>query len=246
VRLAVLLLVALALTGCESNQERSAKIEKVRKPQEEAVVRRLAAERRALTITRVSTKLRVTGETILQGSEGSSTAVVTLRNLTATAMREVPIQIDVEDAAGKTIFTNDTPGASSGLSTVPLVGAHATATWIDDQVLAAGKPASVSAKLGEGTPVGGAAPSIAIVGAHQYVDPTNGPALEGTVVNRSNVAQQELIVDAVVQRAGKVLAAGRAVLPSAPVGSQSRFQLFFAGKPTGGTLEVSAPATSFG
>jgi hypothetical protein len=251
VRLAALARTALAcalvgaLSACESNQERSAKIEKADHHQELETARRIELAERALTITRPSTKVKVVTAGLLRGSEGTA-AVVTLRNLSSTALRDVPIEIEVKDAHGAKLYSNDVAGLGAGLNSEPLLGAHATTTWIDDQVQAAGTPASVSAKVGEGTPVTGAIPSLSVEGAHQYQDPTNGPAAEGSVVNRSHVSQQEVIVYATVRRGGQVVAAGRAVLPSAPAGGSTRFQLFFICKPTGGSLEVSVPPTTFG
>ena len=93
------MLAALALTACESNQERSAKLEKAAKVQEGAAARRRALAQRALTITRPSTKVKVTGATLVRGSEGAA-AVITLRNVSATALRDLPIQITVRDARG--------------------------------------------------------------------------------------------------------------------------------------------------
>jgi hypothetical protein len=241
----VLAALALTLTACESNQERSAKIEKAQAAHDREVTRHLALTERALSITHPSTKVEVIGTTVLRGSEGAA-AVLTLRNLSATTLRDVPIEITVKDAQGATVYTNDTPGLATGLNAAPLVPAHATTTWIDDQVQATSTPASVTAKVGEGTPATGAIPSLSVEGAHQYTDPTNGPAVEGSIVNHSHVGQQELIVDALVRRGGTIVAAGRAVLPTAPVGASTRFQLFFTGNPHGGQLEVQAPATTLG
>jgi hypothetical protein len=244
-RVALACVLSAALSACESNQERSAKIEKADHRQELETERRIELAERALTITHPSTRVKVLATGLLRGSEGMA-AVVTLRNLSATALRDIPIEITVTNAHGAKLYSNDVAGLGAGLNSEPLLGAHATATWIDDQVQATGTPASVSAKVGEGTPVAGAIPSLSIEGARQYVDPTNGPAAEGSLVNRSHVSQQELIVFATVRRDGQIVAAGRAVLPSAPAGSSTRFQLFFIGRPSGGSLEVSAPATTLG
>jgi hypothetical protein len=244
-RLALACVLVAALTACESNQERSAKIEKADHRQELETERHIELAERALTITHPSTKVKVLATGLLKGAEGMA-AVVTLRNLSGTALRDVPIEVTVENAQGAKLYSNDVAGLGAGLNSDPLLGAHATATWIDDQVQAAGTAASVSAKVGEGTPVAGAVPSLSVTGARQYEDPTNGPAAEGSVVNHSHVSQQELIVFATVRRGGRIVAAGRALLPSAPAGSSTRFQLFFIGKPGGGSLEVSVPPTTFG
>ena len=50
----------------------------------------------------------------------------------------------------------------------------------------------------------------------------------------------------VARRAGRIVAAGRAVLPELPAGSRLPFQIFFVGDPHGAQLQVSAPATTAG
>jgi hypothetical protein len=245
VRLAALVLAALALTACETNQERSAKLEKAGKQRERAAVARRTLAERVLTITHQSTKVKVTATAVLSSSEGAA-AVVSLHNVSNTSLRDVPIQIHVLDSRGASIYTNDTPGLAPALVSAPLLPAHGTLTWVDDQVQASGTPSSVSVKVGEGTPAAGAPPSLDVAGAHQYEDPTSGPTAEGSIVNHSAVSQQELVVYAVARRAGKIVAAGRAVLPSVPAGASTRFQVFFIGDPRGGSLEVNAPASTLG
>ena len=234
------MLAALALAGCESNQERSARLEKAAQRQQRATRQRTALAQRGVSITRPSTKVRVLAAAVVKGSEGSA-AVVTLRNVSSTPLSNVPIQIDVKNARGASIYTNSVPGLSATLASAALVPAHATLTWIDDQVQATGTPTSVLAKVGEGTPVRAPTPHLSVTGVHV----AEGQA-EGNVVNHSAVGQQELVVDAVSRRAGRVIAAGRAVLPAAPAGGSTPFQVFFVGNPAGGQLEVSAPATTSG
>jgi hypothetical protein len=233
-------LVALALTGCESNQERSAKLEKVERPREEEAARHRALAQRALTITRASTRVKVIATAIVHDAEGAA-AVVSLRNTSSTPLGDVPIQITVRNARGASVYTNSTPGLSPTLLSVALLPAHGVVTWIDDQVQAAGTPASVSAKVGEGTPAAGATPKLEVVGAH-----LSEAQAEGNVVNHSAVVQQELVVDALARRAGRIVAAGRAVLAQAAAGATTPFQIFFVGDPSGALLEVSAPATTQG
>ncbi|MCW3019482.1 MAG: hypothetical protein JWN10_1790 [Solirubrobacterales bacterium] len=239
-RLAALALAALVLAACESNQERSAKLEKVAKLHEGDAARRRALAQRALTITRPSTKVKVTGAMLVRGPEGAA-AVVTLRNVSATPLRDLPVQITVRDARGASVYTNAVAGLSPTLASVALIPAHAQLTWIDDQVQATGAPASVTAKVGEGAPAGGAVPRLRLEGTH-----LSEAQAEGSLVNDSRASQQEVIVDAVARRAGRIVAAGRAVLASAPAGASTPFQIFFVGDPSGAQLEVSAPATTLG
>jgi hypothetical protein len=244
VRWAALALAALALTGCETTAERSAKLERAAKQHERHAGGGLV--QRGLSISRQSTKVRVSATTVLHSSEGTA-AVVTLRNLSATPLRDVPIEITVKDTRGAAVYTNDVPGLAAALVSVPLLPAHATTTWIDDQILpTGGTPASVTAKVGEGLPATGAIPELSIEGAHLFEDPASGPSAEGSVVNHSPVSQQELVVYALALRAGKIVAAGRAVLPQAPAGASTHFQLYFIGDPRGAQLQLGAPATTLG
>jgi hypothetical protein len=238
-------LAALALTACESSQEKSAKLEKVAKREASEARRRRTVAKQGLSITRQSTKVRVSETAVVHSSEGVA-AVVTLRNVSATALRDLPIEITVRNARGGALYTNNTPGLAAALVSVALLPAHSSASWIDDQVPATGIPTSVTAKIGEGAPVTKAIPRLSIQGTHLASDATSGPEVEGTVVNHSSVSQRELVVYAVARRAGRAVAAGRAVIPEAPAGAAARFQVFFIGSPQGGQLEVSAPPSTVG
>lgn len=243
-RRAALVLVALALTGCESNQERSAKLEKLDKHQEREAAQRRALAQRALTITRPSSRVKVIATALVSSSEGAA-AIVTLRNTSSTPLLDVPIQIVVRNTHGASVYSNDIAGLATTLVSVALVPAHKVLTWIDDQVQASGTPSSVSARVGEGTPATGAIPTLGVEDAH-LAEEQAGAEAEGSVVNRSAVAQQEVVVYGLARRSGRIVAAGRAVLRTAPAGSTTPFQLFFVGDPSGAQLEVSAPATTPG
>jgi hypothetical protein len=240
VRRAALVLAVLAITGCESNQERSAKLEKAAKQREGEAAQRRQLAQRALTITRESDKVKVTATAIVRGSEGAA-AVVTLRNVSATALRDIPIQITVRDARGASIYTNAIPGLSPTLLSAALIPAHGAMTWIDDQVQGTGTPVSVSAKVGEGAPVTGAIPKLSVEGAHLAE-----AQAEGNLVNHSGVSQQELVIYGVARRGGKIVAAGRALLPADSSGTSTPFQIFFVGNPRGAQLGITAPATTAG
>ena len=84
-RVAALLLVALALTACESSQETNAKLERIARREAKD---RPAAEQ-GLSIAKLSTRLTVLGTAVVSSSEGAA-AVVTVRNSSATALRSAP------------------------------------------------------------------------------------------------------------------------------------------------------------
>jgi hypothetical protein len=237
-RRAALVLVALALTGCETNQERSAKLERAAKQNEHEALLHGRSAQQGLSIKHPSTKIRVTDAAIVHGSEADA-AVITLKNTSATTLREVPIEITVKDTHGASLYTNDTPGTATTLVTAALLPAHGSFTWIDDQVQTSGLPANVSTEVGEGTPAAGAVPQLTVEGA-RLAEGT----VEGTVVNHSQVSQQELVVYAVAQRAGKLVAAGRAVLAVGAAGGPARVDRFLVGNAQGAQLRVTAPATT--
>jgi hypothetical protein len=88
-------------------------------------------------------------------------------------------------------------------------------------------------------------PNIAVTGVH-IAENSSAVNAEGAAVNRSSVAQQELVVFAIDLCAGKMLAAERAVLPNASANSSTQFQVVFIGNPKGASLQVSAPPTTLG
>jgi outer membrane murein-binding lipoprotein Lpp len=242
VALAVAVLAVLALAGCESSQDKNAKLEKAAKALEAKTLAKSAAAERASQITQPSRKVAVTGVTLLRSKEGLAT-VVTLHNRTGTPLREVPVKVVVRDASGRQLYTNAIPGQSAALVAAALIPAHGTLQWIDDQIPPQAGASRATAIAGE-APAAGAAPELRVTGAHIVDDPSSGPGAEGEVLNRSGVSQRELVVYAIARRGGSVVAAGRALVPEAAAHSSARFQLFFVGDPHGGTLEVSAPAST--
>lgn len=232
----LLALAALVLAGCESSQEKSAKLEKVAKLAE----RRTAQS--GLHITSPSKTVHAAETALVQGSEGAAVAV-TLRNSSSTAARDVPIEVTVSGAGGAVLYTNTASGTQRTLTTVPLVPAHGELVWVDDQVTAKGGT-KAAAIVGEGTAYRGAAPTITAGTPRLVEDPTNGLGAEGQVSNRSSTAQQELVVYAVARSGGRIVAAGRAVVPQLAAGASASYQVFFIGSPKGAALQVSAPPST--
>jgi hypothetical protein len=227
---------ALALTGCETTAEKSAALERT--------AHHAHLAERGLSIIKQSADVHVLGAVLVHGAEGAA-VVVTLRNDTAHVYKDVPIAITVKDAHGRAVFQNNAPGLETALTSLGSIPAHGVATWVEDQVPANGTPASVSAIVGEPPVANGPAPRIEVAGVHPGEE--NGSAVAaGTVRNRSNVAQQSLVVYVVARRAGQVVAAGRAILPEVSPGAVVPFQAFLVGAPTGSHLEANAPATTFG
>jgi hypothetical protein len=237
---AALLVLALMLTGCETNEQRHAQL-----VQQDKLAHHSASAQTGLVVGRESPYVKVLGTTVLHDADGTA-AVVRLRNDSSHALREVPISITLREPGGRTLYENDLPGLSAPLTHAPLLLPGQGFDWIDDQIPGSGTPGPLSVRVGAGPTATIHTPSIAVTGVHVFDDPTNGVGAEGTVLNRSAVAQQELVVFAIALRAGKIVAAGRAVLPEAPAHSSTSFQIFFIGNPKGASLQLSAPATTLG
>ncbi len=233
-----LALGCLALAGCETTQEQSAKLEKAAKR------RAVVANASGLHVAVASRTIRALAATALHSSEGTAVAVE-LANSSA-AEQEVPLLISLKEPGGGT-YTNGAPGLARSLTSVSYVPAHGTAVWVDDQIQLTGAPGAASAKVGEGKPVRGAPPAIA-VGAHKLEsEPSGGEAVTGTVTNRSAIDQRELVVYALAKRGGKTVAAGRSVLSSLAAGASGRFQIFLLGASArGAQLTLSAPPSTLG
>jgi hypothetical protein len=236
VRRTALVALALApvLAGCQTTQEKSAQLEKAAKRS-----RAHAQKGAGLRVTRPSRQVRVVASVLVHGGEGSA-AVVTLRNTSATALREIPLAIEVAGPHRAVQYTNAGAGLSAPLTGLPYLAAHATVTWVDDQVQYS-PPATLRVRVGEAPPAH-AAPALSVSGVKAFEDPSNGPGAEGMVLNRSTTAQHELVVYAVARRGGRVVAAGRGVIPLLAPGQSTRFAAYLVGgSPSGASLEVAAP-----
>jgi hypothetical protein len=231
----VLVALALPLAGCESNQERSAKIEKTAKHH--------TITQKGLAIAHASTQVEVLSAEVIGGTEGAA-AAVTVRNSTPHTLRSVPIAITVKNTRGQTIYQNNTPGLEAGLTQISSLPPHGTITWVDDQVTPPGGPANVGATVGEAPTASGPEPKIEVQGTH-IVEASTGE-VAGTLHNSSSVTQQHLVVYLIARRAGRIVAAGRAILPEVAPGAPVPFQAFLVGPLAGATLQASAPATTFG
>ncbi len=232
------MLVAVTASGCETNAERSAALE--RTAHSHAVARQTG-----VTVGKQNPAVQVVGTVAVQ-REGRTAVVVTLRNTSSQTLRNAPIEITVKGAGGKVAYQNSTPGLAPSLTTVALLQPGAQTVWIDDQVQSTSAPKGVSARVGQAPSAPGPAPQLSIEGVHSFEEPGSGAGAEGTVTNHSTVTQQELVVYALARRGGRVVAAGRALLPELAAGQSAPYQAYMIGSPKGAKLEASAPPTTLG
>jgi hypothetical protein len=232
----LLALAVLTASGCETSAEKSAELEK-------SALKAQAARPAAhgLQITRANPDVKVVATTLLHSSEGSA-AVVTLRNSSSHALHDVPIAVELVGAGGQVVYTNTEAGVAKSLISVGLVPAHGVLSWVDDQIRGSG---TLRVRIGPAPTASGPIPSVAVSRA-QLSEEAGGAGALGTVTNHSGVAQQELVVFAIARRGGRIVAAGRSVLPTLPGGSSAHFQAFLVGAAAGARLAASAPPTTLG
>jgi len=237
---ALLVLVALALTGCETTAEKSARLERAAK----ALASHRQAAARALTVTSPSRYVKVLGATLVHGGQqgAGSAVVVQVRNDSARPLRTVPIAIAVRDAAGKPTYENSEPGLEAALVSIPALAPHAVVSWVDDQV-AAGGGRSVTARVGESaTDSPAALPRTSVSGLHLSEASGSGEA-EGNVANGSAIPLRNLVVFVTATRAGRPVAAARAIVSELAPHSSHSFTAVLVGDPRGAQLQAGAPAS---
>ena len=222
--------VALVTTGCESTQDKSAKIAAELGP---------VAQEKGLRISKQSQDVSVVSTTVLSDANGAAVVVV-LRNDSNRDLAEVPLLIDVLDAKGKSVYRNDVPGIEPALASIPLIPAGGEVAWVHDQVLATGKPASVKAKVGEGVEFSGQRPAVSVSDPKLESDPYTGVAAGGVVVNESGEDLERLLLYAVAREGGKIVAAGRgAIEPLKDKPKPVPYNIYFIGDPKGAEITVS-------
>jgi hypothetical protein len=225
-------LAVVGLSACQSTKQRSAELEKdgETKLLSEAGVR----------IEKESTDVKVISTTLLSDRNGSA-VVVGLRNDSGKNLVDVPILIEVRDAQGKSVYSNDIPGIEPALAHVPYIAAGGETDWVNDQVLASGKPKSVKVRVGASSDsYEGSLPDIEISEPKVEGDPVSGLEATGTVVNRTGEEQDRLLLYALARRGGKVVAVGRGAIEHMKAATKPlHYDIFFIGDPAGAAIELT-------
>jgi hypothetical protein len=226
---------AVLLAGCQSTQDRSAEIKR-------KGLKKLANQH-GLVVSRQTPDVRILSTVTLHDSNGSA-VVVRMRNLAPRPLVQPPIAVDVEDAAGKSIYRNDTPGLETSLVQAALLPARGELWWVDDQVQPSGTPARAKALVGNARQATGPVPRVDLREVHIFIDPVSGVGVKGQAFNRSRIEQPRLVIYCVARKHGRVVAAGRSIIERLRVDKPSRFTVFFIGDPRGAALTLAAPPTA--
>ncbi len=227
-----LALLALGtLSACQSTQSRSAELE-----EENSTV---LLEEDGVTVTEEDPNIKVVSTTVLSEAEGNA-VVVELHNDSNDDLVDVPISVDVLDAKGRSVYRNDAPGLEQALVAVPFIPARGDAVWVNDQVLAVGRPVSAKVKVGVGgIPYDGEQPEIEVSAPNLEGDPTSGIVADGDVVNRTGEDQNRFLIYAVARRGDEIVAAGRAAIEHLkPETKKVPYHVYFIGDPHGAKLSL--------
>jgi hypothetical protein len=230
-------LVLLGAAGCESTQDKSARLAE----QTGAV-----AKEEGVSVTTSNTNVEVLGTSVITDENGSA-VVVRMRNDSSKPQANVPIALDVQDAGGTTVFTNATPGIERSLTHAALIPVRGEAVWVNDQVFATSPPKSATAKVGaaEGNPPPDTA-DVRVGTVTLTEDPVSGLAATGAVTNSGAKDQRRILLTAIARKGEKVVAAGRGVVPRIRAGKRARFRIFFIGDPKGADLTVTVSPSPTG
>jgi hypothetical protein len=236
--LALAAVAPLGLAACQSTADKSARIAREGRQAVKAAGR--------LRVDRPNADVRAVRAVVVRGTGGAAAAAVELRNRGARAQADVPVLIDVRDAKGASVYRNDTVGLQPALQRLALVRGRGSAWWVNDQVLSASPPRTVTARVGAARTVARTA-DVALRDIHFESDAT-GRFLTGIATNKSRAVVRDVPVFGVALRGRRVVAAGRALLtrlvPAATAKKPFRFRLFFVGDPRGArvVLTVAPPA----
>jgi hypothetical protein len=227
------LLAAIALAGCETTEQESAKIAK-----------RLGHQEASAAVTQIKgadSSVRVVSAQIVSSASGDA-AVLELRNNSSHAQADIPILITVLDAAGKAVYSNSTVGESAPSGELSLLEAHATVWWVDPSVLArGGTPVRVVAKIGAPT---GSAPALSLAASKLAIGSNFvGPFIGGTATTDSSTAASDVTVYAVALAGSRVVAAGQSLIPTLAAHGSASFQVNVVGTTKGAKpVATLAPA----
>jgi hypothetical protein len=229
--------LAVAAAGCQSTQATSA--------ERQAEGKKLIESDKGLVVAKANPDIKVVDSTVLSDGNGSA-VVVQLKNESDQGFVNVPILIDVRDVKGKSVFKNTLPGLVDSLTEVPEIGPGQTVDWVNDQVLATGKPDSVKVKVGASAdPLPDTIPEIDLGEPKLKVDPVSGTEASGSIENKSQIEQKDLTLFAVARDGGKIVAAGRGGVKRLVVDPKrpATYHIFFIGDPEGADIDVSASPT---
>jgi hypothetical protein len=231
-------LVAAALSSCQSTQATSA---------ERAKHGDDLIEQKDIQIAQQSGEVEVEQAVVIPGDD-TSTVAVELKNTSQTGLINVPIQLDVRDAKGKSVFKNNTAGTDPTLVSVPVIGPGAEVWWVHDQIFPiGGEPKTVKVEVGEANEPFPEIPDVTASDPKLIKDPiSESEEVTGKVTNNTDEELKAVYLYAMATKGGKVVAAGRGAIDKLKPGAKkaATYNIFFtAGDPEGADITLSVTPT---
>ncbi len=198
------------------------------------------------TVAAAGSKLSVGGKTlptkiealIVDDELGAVAVVVEITNQGGAAV-EVPVAITLLDGTGAGVGNNTDAGIDPTLNHVPSIGAKATELYVNDGLSYDTAPASAKVVAGVGTAAG---KLIQLQLTGKVEQSIYGPVVRGVVTNPGGKQVVNVLVEAVIRKDGKIVAAGSARVAVVEPGKKGEYEIPLIGNPAGGKLAVWAPA----
>jgi hypothetical protein len=228
--------LSVVLAGCVSTQTKNARL----------VIEneRTIDSQTAVHVTRRNPQVAVTGVHLVRFSDGAAVAV-SLRNLAAHPLSDLPISVGIGGRHGARYYLNRRANLDYVDTHISALGAGAASTWVlplRHTKPPRGRPfADVGFAQTPTSTRDAALPSIEVtmVGAR-----TPG-RLEIALQNRSSVPQSRLPVYAVATRAGRYVGAGEATVAELSGSAHRTLRLQLLGTSSGATIQLFATPTIF-
>jgi hypothetical protein len=231
--LSLAVMAGSTLTACQSSQDKAKEIQ----------AQAQAAAPKPLVIPKPNKDVKVDDTALLHDQNGDA-VVVEVTSRSNQTLVDVPILVDIRDAQGKTIEKNDTAGLDFALNHIAVLKPHETFTWVNDQLQPSGIPKSAKVTIGEPEAKPPAKLPEIVVSPPKLGHDISGAKVSGTVTNRSQLDQSQLVLFAVARQGGRVVAAGRGLIKKSKVGAKpANYVIFFIGNPDGADVTIDAPPT---
>ena len=223
--------LTVVATGCQSTQSKSAEIAAALGP--------VRAEK-GLKITEESKDVKVLDTTLLSDENGTA-VVVEVENETDQTLVNVPLEIDVVDEKGKSVYTNTTPGLEPALTSIPILGPNQKLDWVHNQVLPAGVPDDVEVRVGaDATPYDGEIPDIEVEEPGIENDPVSGVNASALAINKTGEDQDRLLLFGVARQGDEIVAAGRGAIEKLKADRQRFYHVYFIGDPKSAEVTIES------
>ena len=116
-----------------------------------------------------------------------------------------------------------------------------TLAWVNNQILATGKPEEVKVKVGaDAGTLSGELPDIEITEPELQNDAVSGINATGTATNNEEEQLERLTIFGVARDGDEIVAAGRAAIDNLNPGRQKVYRVYFIGDPKGAELSVTS------